>query len=243
MSLEDKNSSVAALLTQDDDEDNQAQGVDTSQGFEDGNAFHVSPRKDATVLWNIKETSNHDVTINESNVDTNIDSGEPIITWLPKKTVVTPPEGLIFMSNMEEGRSSKITQNLSNKDPNVTIGEENSTSVIDNSTVPPPPPSSPLPTSTITPTTVPAVSPTFQGIINERIASLFSSQSEDEEMPYNEEEDDEMVQFDVLEFDHAEENVDDNANKSGKQYKILNSKLNTILQFWNNNAGKSSVSS
>lgn len=80
------------------------------------------------------------------------------------------------MSNMEDDRSSNITENLSNKDLNVNIGEYTSTSAPDTSTIPPPLPSSPPLTSTIKPTTVPVVSPTFYGIINVPIASLFSSQ-------------------------------------------------------------------
>ncbi|CAI9284796.1 unnamed protein product [Lactuca saligna] len=104
--------------------------------------------------------------------------------------------GSIFKPNIGKDKSSNIHENLSNKDLNVTMGEENSTSDIDTSTVPSPPPSSPQPTSTIIPRTVPVVSPTFQGVINEPVTSLFSSQSTYQETPNNEdEEDDEMVGF------------------------------------------------
>ncbi|CAI9270204.1 unnamed protein product [Lactuca saligna] len=42
------------------------------------------------------------------------------------------------------------------------------------------------------------------------------------------------------EFNPKEQDVHENGIMSGKQYKILNSKLNTILQFLNDNAGKPS---
>lgn len=48
-----------------------------------------------------------------------------------------------------------------------------------------------------------------------------------------------MVGFTELEFNLEEENLDDNAIISGKQHKILNSKLNSILQFLNESVGKS----
>ncbi|CAI9280722.1 unnamed protein product [Lactuca saligna] len=103
------------------------------------------------------------------------------------------------------------------------MGEENSISGIYTSTFPPPT------TLTIILTTVYVVSPTFQGIINEPITSLFSYQSTDQDTLNNEDEEDEMVEFAKLEIDHEEENVDDNAIMLGKHYKILNSKLNPIL--------------
>ncbi|CAI9262671.1 unnamed protein product [Lactuca saligna] len=53
--------------------------------------FHNSPREDATVESNIEEIRNLDVTVNASNVDTNINFGEPIITLLPEKTNVIRP--------------------------------------------------------------------------------------------------------------------------------------------------------
>ncbi|CAI9262672.1 unnamed protein product [Lactuca saligna] len=106
---------------------------------------------------------------------------------------------------MDEGRSLNIVENLSNKDLNVTMGEENSRSTIETSTIAPPPPFSPPPTSTIIQKTVCVLSPTFQGVINQPITSLFSFQSTDQETPSNEDkEEDEMVAFDELEFDHEE---------------------------------------
>ncbi|CAH1441039.1 unnamed protein product [Lactuca virosa] len=96
--------------------------------------------KDVTVESNTDETSNPYVTVQVSNVDTNIDSCEPISTSLHGMTNVTPPEGSISKSNMEKGRSSNMIENLSNKDSNVTIGEETSTSTSYTSNIPPPHP-------------------------------------------------------------------------------------------------------
>ncbi|CAI9284535.1 unnamed protein product [Lactuca saligna] len=103
------------------------------------------------------------------------------------------------------------------------MGERISTSTIDTSSAPPPP------TSTIIPTSVPAISPMFQGVMNETISSLFSSQSKEPKAQINEEEDDIMVRFVELGFNLEEENVDDNAIMSAKQFKILNSKLISIV--------------
>ncbi|CAI9280721.1 unnamed protein product [Lactuca saligna] len=54
--------------------------------------FNDSPRQDAIVMSNIEEVSNPDVTVNATNMDTNINYGEPIITSLPEMTVVTTPK-------------------------------------------------------------------------------------------------------------------------------------------------------
>ncbi|CAI9282257.1 unnamed protein product [Lactuca saligna] len=185
-------------------------------------SFHVSPRKDTSVKSNFKEACTPNVNVNISNMDANINSGEQLITSLPKKTNLTPPEVLYSKSNMEEDETSNINANLSNKDTNVTMSDGNSTSTIDTTTVPPPPPPSSLPkTSTIPLTSIPDV-----------------------EQTVNEEEgnDDVMVAFSDLEFHPKEDDVPDNVIMLGKQFKTLNSKLNLILHFLNDSVGKSSVS-
>ncbi|CAI9299141.1 unnamed protein product [Lactuca saligna] len=48
-------------------------------------------------------------------------------------------------------------------------------------------------------------------------------------------EENEYIEFAELEFD-SKEDVEDHAIISGKQYKILNSKLNTIIQFLNDSS-------
>ncbi|CAI9266069.1 unnamed protein product [Lactuca saligna] len=52
---------------------------------------------------------------------------------------------------------------------------------------------------------------------------------------------DEVIEFDDLAFGPEEDNIDDNVIMSGKQYKILNSILNTIHHFLDDNIGKSYV--
>lgn len=71
----------------------------------------------------------------------------------------------------------------------------------------------------------------FDHILKLPITTLFSSQSTNHDMSNSEE--DEHVEFDELEFYPEEEDMEDHAIISGKQYKILNSKLNTILQLLN----------
>lgn len=55
-------------------------------------------------------------------------------------------------------------------------------------------------------------------------------------------EDDVMVGFAELEFNPEEDNVKDHDIMSDKHFKILNSKLNSILQFIHNSVRMSSVS-
>ncbi|CAH1449041.1 unnamed protein product [Lactuca virosa] len=105
------------------------------------------------------------------------------------------------------------------------MSENTSTSALDTSTIPPP--LSPPPTLTITPTTIPVVSPTFAGIINEPIASLFSSQSTDQEPLHKKE--DEFTKFVELEFNSEEDNVDENAIMHTSSTKSLT--LNSTLFF------------
>ncbi|CAI9282150.1 unnamed protein product [Lactuca saligna] len=191
--------------------------------------FHNSPRKDTNVELNTEKISIPNVTVNTSDVDTNIASSEPVITLIPKQTSITPPEVPIFKSNVEEYMTSNIPKNLSKKDLHVTMSEGNLKLAINTSTVPPPRPSSPPQTSTIIPTIVLDVSPTFAGIINEKNTLLFSSQSTYYKTPNNEDDEDgEMVGFASLEFNPEEEDVHDSAIMSGKKYKIMNSKLSTI---------------
>lgn len=66
--------------------------------------------------------------------------------------------------------------------------------------------------------------------MNEPLTSLFSSQSYEPEVQIKkEEEDDVMVRFVELDFNPKELNVDDNVIMFAKQFKILNSKLISIL--------------
>lgn len=85
------------------------------------------------------------------------------------------------------------------------MGERSPTSTIETLVVPPPPPSYTPQTSSIPPTSVPSISPTFQGFMNEKITMMFSSQSIERYMQIHEEEgEDEMVGFFELDLNHKE---------------------------------------
>ncbi|CAI9264459.1 unnamed protein product [Lactuca saligna] len=207
--------------------------VETNVDSEDINyvmdgSFRISPRKDTSIKSTFNETSIPDVNANVSNTDANINSGEQPSTSLPYQKKVTPPEVLHSKSNMEEDETSNINVKLSDKDKNVTMGDGGSITTIDTSTIPPPP-TSPPQTSTI-PTSIAIVSPTFEGVMQELVAALFSSQSTDifhEEEEKND--DDVMVAFVDLQFNPEDEDVPENAIMSGNQFKILKSKMNSIF--------------
>ncbi|CAI9290718.1 unnamed protein product [Lactuca saligna] len=118
---------------------------------------------------------------------------------------------------------------LSNKDSNINMGDDTLTSAPDTSTGPPPPPSSPSPTSTIISITLFVVSPKFAGTINEHIAYLFFYQSANQETVNIEE--DEMVEFAEVEFDHEEVDVDENMIMSGKNGNSLTLKSTLFSHF------------
>ena len=84
-------------------------------------------------------------------------------------------------------------------------------------------------------------SPTFQSIMDQPFTTIFSTQSTDppnpsspidETMAADDETDTEGFggTFEALHFDHAEEDFPDHMLMTMKQFKILNSKLNSILQ-------------
>ncbi|CAI9282171.1 unnamed protein product [Lactuca saligna] len=138
--------------------------------------FSISPRKDTNVESNFKELCIPNVTMNASDVDTNINSSEHIITSLPHHITVTPPRVPIYESNIDEGGTSNITKNLSTKDSNFIMGEGSLTLAIETIAIPPPQ------TSTIPRTLVPSVSPTLQGFMNDPITTLLFSQSTEPEI-------------------------------------------------------------
>lgn len=80
-----------------------------------------------------------------------------------------------------------------------------------------------LPTSTI--------SPTFNNIMNQPITSLFTSRSTECNQSIPEQEEDEvMASFADILFDSEEETIPDHMLMYGKQFKILNRKLNSLIQ-------------
>lgn len=76
-------------------------------------------------------------------------------------------------------------------------------------------------------------SPTFDQELKQPITKIFQSQSTDPPKPNSDDETDGegfRGTFADLEFDSGEENIADHMLMSGKQFKILNRKLNSILQ-------------
>ncbi|CAI9287135.1 unnamed protein product [Lactuca saligna] len=175
-----------------------------------------------------------------------------------QKTSVIPPEVSLTKSSHEEVRISDIITHVSDTDVNVTMGEGDSTKqppmitqgIIETSSVntlvsvPP----------FIIPTIPVSSSPTFDHIINQPITSLFSSQSTDPLKSVGDTETDDGGfggTFDDLEFDPEEEDTPNHMLMFGKhvtagfyqQFKILNKKLNSILQSQADVGGRNFVSS
>ncbi|CAI9280965.1 unnamed protein product [Lactuca saligna] len=93
-----------------------------------------------------------------------------------------------------------------------------------------------LPTSTI--------SSTFSNIMVQPITSLFSSQSTDgpkSTSDVGQDDDDYMVSFLDIQFDHEEENIPDHKLMFGKVFKILNQNLNSLLQLQDDVGNRNSV--
>ncbi|CAI9270043.1 unnamed protein product [Lactuca saligna] len=98
----------------------------------------------------------------------------------------------------------------------------------------------------IIPTTSTTESPTFENIVNQPFTSIFSSQSTDPSKKLEEFENEEGGfggTFEHMVFDDEEEDFPDHMLMSMKQFKILNKKLNSIIQSQADMGGGSSVSS
>ncbi|CAI9282324.1 unnamed protein product [Lactuca saligna] len=122
----------------------------------------------------------------------------------------------------------------------IIVSSTFSTSTIDTSTTLPPFVSNPIASH----------SSTFDNILNEPITTLFSSQSTEPLVTHDEThspiDDDENVfdgTSDDIKFDVEEEEILDNMLLTGKQFEILNQKLNSLLQIQANGRGKNSISS
>lgn len=102
-------------------------------------------------------------------------------------------------------------------------------------------PKSPPQVSLIPTTTIIYMSPTFVGILQNPLHdTIFSSQSTDpsnddvvtlKNMNQLADENDDYFDFGPILFNTYDENVEDDAIIPGRQYKVLNSKLNMILKF------------
>ncbi|KAL7601611.1 hypothetical protein Lser_V15G20875 [Lactuca serriola] len=216
-----------------------------------------SPVRDSPVNLNFEETGNHDITVKTSTMDTTINHGEQPKISTPEQITVIPLEVLNTVSFREEVRSSSIIANISDMGANVNKGDGVSkheaqgnpslvvsstfkTSNIDTLISLPPfivPNTSHIPSSTH--------SPTFDTIMQQPITSLFASQSTKEPITVHDDETDDagfVGSFADIEFDPEEENIPNNMLMSGKHFKILNRKLNSLLQLQADAGGKHSVS-
>lgn len=89
-------------------------------------------------------------------------------------------------------------------------------------------------------------SPTFDTIIHQPITSLFSSQSPEKPQLVNDDDMDDggfIGSFVEILFNSEEENIPNRMLMSGKQFKILNRKLNCLLQIQADGGGKNLISS
>ncbi|CAI9297469.1 unnamed protein product [Lactuca saligna] len=110
-----------------------------------------------------------------SNVDTNINNVETPLILVPESTTTVPLEVHTIESNIEENRTLNIPGHTSNMYANVNMCDKSTT----DTSIVLPPPNSPLRTSFIPLTYIPLDYPTYNGILNQPIATLFSYQSTD----------------------------------------------------------------
>lgn len=147
-------------------------------------------------------------------------------------TVTIPLEIMVSKSVTEEAPISNINANVSNMGVHVSvdilqpISLSSSLPLITSSSLASLPPFI-LPIFTVT------TSPIFDNILQQPITTLFPSQSTEPSKPHSDDETDEGGfggTFDDLHFNSEEEDIPDHMLMSGKQFKILNRKLNSILQ-------------
>lgn len=168
----------------------------------------------------------------------------------PKKIQFIPTEDSLTKSYNEEVRTSDINAHVSDTDANVIMGEIDlntkllllTQGIYEISTINM---SVSLPPYIIFVAPI-TNSPTFDHVINHPFTSLFSSQSTDPPKSINDNETDDGGfggTFADIEFDTEEEDIPDHMLMSWKQFKILNKKLNFILQSQADAGGSNYVSS
>ncbi|CAI9298402.1 unnamed protein product [Lactuca saligna] len=158
-------------------------------------------------------------------------------------SVSTPPEASIAKTVTVEARASEIPVNISDMDTNVIMGEDNSnkaakgnpSSIVSDSFI-----SLPSHITPIAPITSTTESPTSANIISQPFTTLFPSQStdpptttspiKDSFMDTENESEGFGGTFENLEFDDDEADFLDHMLMMMKQFKILNTKLNSIIQ-------------
>ncbi|CAI9260356.1 unnamed protein product [Lactuca saligna] len=153
---------------------------------------------------------------------------------IPETTVIFTPEVSIANSLVEEVRTSGLGENVSKDAAQGSVIYTPFETFI---SVPP--------TSTIHSTST-TIYVTFEHILNHPITSMFSSQSTETPKPTSPTETDHEGfggTFEDLEFQDEEQDFPDHMLMMMKQYKILNKKLNSIIQSQADLGGGSSISS
>ncbi|CAI9303286.1 unnamed protein product [Lactuca saligna] len=185
--------------------------------------------KKAREIFSSSESTEEDERVPETPEITSI-----LTSSILETTVIIIPEVSIAKSIFEEVRTSGLGENVSkdaDQGPFISTPFESLVSI--------------TPTSTI-PLTSTTISPTFEHILNQPITSMFSSQSTDTPKPTSPTETDHEGfggTFDDLEFHDEEEDFPYHMLMTMKQYKILNQKLNSIIQSQADLGGGSSISS
>ncbi|CAI9290462.1 unnamed protein product [Lactuca saligna] len=203
-------------------------------------AKHISKKKKKSrVIISSNSTADENETIPETpEADLQNDSSHL------ESTDVMPPEASVAKTVSVEARTSDIFVNISHIDENVTLGEDalhtgdkgKPSDVTPYIIV-----SLPAQLTPIIPTTSTTDSPTFENIIKQPITSLFCSQCTNPPTKTSPIQDSSFMEtehesegfggtFENLEFDEEETDFPDHMLMTMKQLKILNTKLNSILQ-------------
>ncbi|CAI9302356.1 unnamed protein product [Lactuca saligna] len=196
----------------------------------------VSSKKKSHVKLTFEEIGISSSSVKTSTVDTTTILVDSTKILTSKLILVIPPEVSISKSFLEELRTLDISTHVSDMDVNVNMGEGVSEkehpvstqcileiSIITTNTSLPP---------FITTVSTTTHSPTFDQVINQPITSLFPYQSIDPPKLVHDDDTDDggfRGSFVDLEFDPEEEDTLDHMLMLGKQYKILNRKLNSLL--------------
>ncbi|CAI9298381.1 unnamed protein product [Lactuca saligna] len=162
----------------------------------------------------------------------NISSDTSNVKIIIVSSLVSQPEPIIVFLPLKTNVATTLLQGTP-----IIVSSTFETSTIDTTTTLPPFVTALLDTH----------SPTFDNILNQPITSLFSSQSTDPpvtttEVHHSSNDDENVVDgtFGDIHFDPEEEEIPDNMILTGKQFKILNQKLNSLLQIQADGGGKHS---
>ncbi|CAI9296672.1 unnamed protein product [Lactuca saligna] len=198
----------------------------------------ISQKKQRRVILSSESTAYEGEIIPETSEEALIKDSSKLDT-----SVSTPPEASIAKIVTVEARTSDIPVNISEMDTNVIMGDDDSNkaakgnplSVVSDSSI-----SLPPQITLIVPITSTTDSPTFANILSQPFTTLFPSQStdpptttspiKDSFMDTENESEGFGGTFENLEFDDEETDFPDHMLMTMKQFKILNTKLNSIIQ-------------